>query len=142
MTPKPTVEDLKPIVDQLEDNLRQLRVLLEALPSESPNGSQGRPLPGGQEKSLDESAPDPGPAENYAATAEPGSAGTSMEPEEFIQEVEKLQLQAETMDRLTLVERQNRRLTLLGGVVLTIMLLAISIIAFLVAHPESWYKAP
>ena len=142
MTTKPTAEDLKPIVDQLEDNLRQLRVLLEALPSESPNGSQGRPLLGGQEKSLDESDPDPGPAENCAATAESGSAGTSMEPEEFIQEVEKLQLQAETMDRLTLVERQNRRLTLLGGLVLTIMLLSISIIAFLVAHPESWYKVP
>jgi len=141
MTQKPAVEDLKPRVDQLEDDLRQLKVLLEALSSESPPGAPSRPLPGERKKPFDQSPLDRDPGEDSAATAEPGSTVTLMEPEEFIQEVEKLQRDAETMDRLTIVERQNRRLTLLGGMVLTIVLVSISIIVFLMAYPESWFKA-
>jgi hypothetical protein len=142
MTPKPAVEDLKPLVDQLEDDLRQLKVLLEALSSESPPEAPVQPLPGGREQPSDESPPDRGPGEDSGATAGPGSAITSMEPEEFIQQVEKMQRDAETIDRLTIVERQNRRLILLGGVVLAMVLVSISIIVLLLAHPESWFSAP
>ena len=141
MTQKPTVENLKPLVDQLEDDLRQLKVMLEALSSESPPGALPQPLPGRREKPSDESPPDRDRARS-GATAGPGSAVTLMEPEEFIQQVEKMQRHSETIDRLTLVERQNRRLILLGGMVLAIVLVSISIIVLLLAHPESWFSTP
>lgn len=143
MTQKPTVENLKPLVVQLEDDLRQLKVLLEALSSESPPpGALPQPLPGRREKPSDESPPDRGPGEDSGASAGPGSAVTLMEPEEFIQQVEKMQRHSETIDRLTLVERQNRRLILLGGLVLAMVLVSISIIILMLAHPESWFSSP
>jgi hypothetical protein len=142
MTQKSTVEDLKPLVDQLEDNLRQLKVLLEALSSASPPGALAQPLAGEREKPSDESPPDRGPGEDSGATAGPGSEVTLMEPEEFIQQVEKLQFDAETIDRLTIVEKQNRRLILLGGMVLAIVLVSILIIILMLAHPEPWFAAP
>jgi len=142
-------KDLLDSVTRLEREWQALKKLL-----------QGRPIESGSPKTLISSDPsqqascaqemltfDEAPAGELApgSQSEPGkpvSMGpiTPMEAETIAHRLEKVHRDVEVLDRLAKLEKQNRRITVIGSMFCTMLVIAMAIFAYLMAQPQIWGK--
>ncbi len=141
-------ENVRTLLAQMENDWQELKELLQARKGK-PEASPSPVSPGlnQQGDAEDTSTPDKtgtaqpdAPRGSEIKTPAPMGAITSMEAEAIVQRVEKVHRDAEISERLARLERQNRRITLLGSMFLTILTLAMLVFAYLLAQTNLWDK--
>jgi hypothetical protein len=136
------VKDASSILAQFEKDWQELRRLLRLPQMESPEPQQLDFQSLKQQRNLDEGgAPldeglTPQLPRDQLETRKPISRGTitPMEAEAIVQGVEKVQRDAQILERLVRVEKQSRRIAILGSMFLTMLALSLGVVAFLMVQ--------
>jgi hypothetical protein len=141
---------LTAVVDQIEDAFQELKRVLKGIQfgpdtdrdMDLPASSGRRGIPGERVFALREATHIPVEAEDHPETEalHLGSRVSPLEADEIIKKVEKIQRDTEVMERLEKVERQNRRITLIGAMFLSLMTICLSVFAFLLVQTRSLDK--
>jgi len=140
MSEKLPGRDLQNLVTQMEKDWQELRELLRANRREAEGGSapvapqQGhQPWNSGRKTGVMEEIPGSSLPEDEAEIKKlnPRAAVTLVEAEAIVQGVEKVHRDAEILERLARVEKQNRRIAVLGSMFLTMLALSLGVVAFL-----------
>lgn len=136
------------ILAQIENDWKELQEILRSRPIESgvPQhlGLQTLKRPGNLGERTHN--PDEPPAPQSSKSQQEMKTLTSvdgikpMEAEAIVDRVEKVQRDQEVLLRLAKLEKQTRRTTLLGSMVLTILALAMAVFAFLMAQAHLFDK--
>jgi hypothetical protein len=134
--------DLKTLLTQMENDWQELKDLLRSEQRES----RASPLLDRQDldrqgnlggiTGIIEETPAPHLPEGLAETKRLNSRGTitAVEAEAIVQGVEKVHGDAQILERLVRVEKQNRRIVILGSMFLTILALTLGVVAFLMVQ--------
>lgn len=141
---------LTAVVDQIEDAFQELKRVLKGIQfgpdtdrdMDLPASSGRRGIPGERVFALREATHIPVEAEDHPETEalHLGSRVSPLEADEIIKKVEKIQRDTEVMERLEKVERQNRRITLIGAMFLSLITICMSVLAFLMLQTRSLDK--
>ena len=139
-------KNVRILLAQMENDWQELKELLQT-PKGEPEVSHHLDSPGlhpqgdGEDTtSLEQTAtaqPDP-QRHSEIKTPTPMSTITPVEAEAIIQRVGKGQRDAEMLERLARLEKQTRRITLLGSMFLTILALATFVFAYLLVQTNLW----
>jgi hypothetical protein len=141
-------KNLKSLVTQMENDWQELKKLLQRQQGE-PRVQHHLDLqalgqPGGiveesiQEKTLASQLHPEGQPEIKKATSI--GAVTPMEDEAIVHRLKEVHRDIEVLDRLAKLEKQNRRIAVMGSMFLTMLALAMSILAYLMVQPHLWGK--
>jgi hypothetical protein len=148
MSDNPQIKDPRSILPRFEKDWQELRELLRLQQMESDEPQQLDLQPLKEQGNLDEMAETLDDAithplpKGQTEARKLSSMGTitPMEVEAIVQGVEKVHRDAEVLERLARVEKQSRRIALLGSMFLTILALAMGLFAFLMVQSHLFDK--
>jgi len=134
--------NVESLLTQMEEDWRELKHLLQG--QQQAAGVQQphlQALEGSEELGGEpgEAETPPGAEPEIRQSASLG-AMTEMEVEAIAHKMEKVQREMEVLDRLAKLEKQNRRITILGSMFMTMVALALAIFAYLMVQPQLWSK--
>lgn len=141
MSEKMQARDLETMLAQFENGWQELKCLLSQMgpPVSQPYlDNPGLKRQENLEESLNlERPPEADPnlrSKPERERIQPRSIISPLESEEIIRKVENVHRDKEVLERLAKVEKQTRRLTILGAMFSTILVLAMSVFAFLLTQ--------
>ena len=133
MSTKQSTKDLDVMMAQFEEGLQGLKSLLQSQSLDSQSTLHKVPLT----RNLED-----GTAETESPRKGLGSGITPMETEAIIQRIETVHWETKISERLTKVERQARRLTVLGAMFLTILSVGLLTLSFLMIQTRLSHQTP
>jgi hypothetical protein len=149
MPDEPEKKDLMVLVTRLEHEWQKLKELLRSRQTESASSETLDSSGPSQQESLADEMPtfdeaptdelDPGSQSEIKKPITMGTI-TPMEAETIAHRLAKVHRDVEVLDRLAKLEKQNRRITVIGSMFCTMLVLAMAIFAYLMAQPQIWSK--
>jgi len=133
MSTKQPTKDLDVMLTQFEEGLQGLKSLIRSQSLDSQSTLHKVP------PAID---PEDGIVETESPRKSLGSSVTPMETEAIIQRIETVHWETKISDRLTKVEHQARRLTVLGAMFLTILSVGLLTLAFLMIQTRLSHQTP